>query len=271
MIAATDRVRLAPGVSLSVDGLVDPLRGGALRLNESARFVAERADGRTIADIAEALAARFGLGFARALADVQSFSGQLNDGLVVNLRPGGGRLGALRRLGSTAGRLAWFGLAPAPVRERRSIHSRTALTAVGSVARALAGKAVLLAAVTAALAETLLATAGKLEPGAPLLVGAAVALGVVVHEAGHAALLRGVPCCLALSGWRVAVLHSPVPPRRRAVVAAAGPGAAFGLGVLLLAASPMLADLALPSVVLAAHGLGVTVAGRDGRTACGLR
>jgi hypothetical protein len=107
---------------------------------------------------------------------------------------------------------------------------------------------------------------------APVLLGLATGAGLGLHEAAHAALLRGIPSALVVRGARTRVLHAAVAPPRRVLVAVGGPLAVASLGLALvlggaLATAPVLSIAGCP---LAAHALSLTVFGGDGRTACGL-
>jgi hypothetical protein len=118
-------------------------------------------------------------------------------------------------------------------------------------------------ALPCALGVAALGLAPALLVHAPLLAPAAGA-GVLLHELGHAAALRGVPHVLVRRGLAPRLLHPQLPPGRLLAVAAAGP------------LSPAFAGLALAHVAgiaslpLAAHALALTVAAPDGRNACGL-
>ena len=81
----------------------------------------------------------------------------------------------------------------------------------------------------------------------------------------------GVPSALVTRGCRTYVLHARVGELRSAV-AVAGPFAAAGLGVAVILGGAACAApaLALAGCPLAAHAFALTVAGGDGRIACGL-
>jgi hypothetical protein len=111
-----------------------------------------------------------------------------------------------------------------------------------------------------AVGVAVLALPAALFVHAPLLA-LTTGAGVLLHEAGHAAALRGIPHVLVRRGLRPRLLHPRLPLGRTLVVAAAGP-----LAPALLAL-PLRGTLALP---LAAHALALTVAAPDGRNACGL-
>ena len=103
-------------------------------------------------------------------------------------------------------------------------------------------------------------------------LGITVGLGLMLHEALHAVMLRGVPAALITNGPRTYILHPMLPARHSILVGLVGPAgpAVLGLGgtvVAVASTSPRLAVLLCP---LGAHALSLTVAGRDGRAACGL-
>jgi hypothetical protein len=250
VIADRDRVRLPRGVLVEGRRLVDPVREAPIPLNATGAIVAAYADGRTVASIAADLAIETGVGGPQALADTIAFCSELNRRLLLNVeRP---PLAFVRGAGHVS-----RGLRPVALRRRGGLGS-------------LAAPAAAVAALAALSALPVAALAGV--PFLPLLLGASVGAGLVFHEAGHAALLRGVPWCVAVAGARAEVLHRPLPPGRRAAVAVAGPVAAALVGGVGLAVAWWLAapGLALSATTLVAHALGLTVLGGDGRAACGL-
>lgn len=272
MIAPGDRVRLAPGVALRDGALEDAVRGAAWPLNGAADLVLAQAGAGTLAETAAALAEQSGVAPEVALADVEAFCADLNAKLLLNVEPAGGRFAlAVRWLSAALGLLPLRAFPRLPL-TRHALDTRTATRAVLSVTRALALPAFSVAALFAGVGALLLAGAGAHGLRVAFLVGISAAAGLVVHEAGHAAALRGVPACLGRRGLRAFVLHLPVPPLRRAVVAAVGPVAAAFVGwlVLLAAHALALADLALAASLLTTQALGLTVVARDGRTLCGL-
>lgn len=270
MIDVRDRVRLPAGVRLTAAGLHDDVRGETFELNETGRLVVRCADGRRVGEVAELTAARFGVTEDIALADVSGFCLALNERFLLNVesRPGA----VLLRLLVSLVRGLPLGALPAPPRRRARIDTTGASAAVFSTAGALAWRALAVGALAAAAAAALLAGVGAPGLGPPVLLGASAALALVVHEGAHAAALRGVPCCLCLAGTAVFLLHRPLPGRRRGLVAVAGPlaAAAAGLTALAAAAALGLAALGPAALVPLSHVLALTVAGRDGRAACGL-
>lgn len=247
LIAPTDRVRLADGVVVADGFLVDPVRARPIPLNATGAIVAAQADGRTLGEVAAGLAAATGAAPERALADTIAFCAELNRRLLLNV--GGSRRRALLP--------ALHGLRPAALPRRGGLAT-------------LARPAALAATLGGLVALPLAVLTG--EPLLVALVGTALAAGLAVHEAGHAAALRGVPWCLAVAGLRVAVMHRPLSPGRRSAVAAAGPAAASLAGVVLLGAAWLLEAeaAALASAPLVTQALGLTVLAGDGRIACGL-
>lgn len=270
MIGDRDRVTLPAGVRLTADGLQDDVRGECFEVNESGRAVLAAADGRRLAAIVSEVAERFGVPAAVARADARAFCGALNERLLLNVEASPGAV-ALRLLAALSRGLP-AGALPAAPRRRRALDTSTVATAFGSAALALARRAPVVGALSALGAAAALAGLGAPQVGPPLALGAAVAAALVVHEGAHAGALRGVPCCLCLAGAAVFLLHPPLARGRRALVAAAGPVAAATAGLAMLAAALALRldELAPPALVAVSHALALTVAGRDGRAACGL-
>jgi hypothetical protein len=248
VIGVRDHIRLPAGVELTPEGLRDDVRGETFAVNETARALLVGADGRGTAELAELLVARFGIASEAALVDARSFCRALNERFLLNVDA----LTATRR--------------------RRHVDTSTVLAALISTARALAGRAAAVGSLAAAVTFVLLAGLGAPMLGPPLALGAALALSLVLHEGGHAAALRGVPCCVCLAGVAVLLLHRPLPGRRRALVAVSGPltAGAAGLAALAVAAAFQLEELGPAALVLLSHVAALTVAGRDGRVACGL-
>jgi hypothetical protein len=200
------------------------------------------------------------------------FAHALNQGLLANVvrrRPRHRR--ALEWL-ALAARLAPAGTLPAPVARRSPLDTRTPMRAAVSTARGLAGRALALASVVAVIALQPLPAAPVRVALVAIALGAGVGGSIILHEAGHAAVLAGVGAALVLAGPRTYVLHAPVSPRRRWVVAAAGPASACGLGlaVIALAWALRVPELAVAGCAPVGHAVGLTVATADGRAACGL-
>ena len=270
MIAATDIVRLAPGVDVRNELLRDAVRGHAWPLNASGTFVLARA-GCPLGTVSGELAQAFSLPPAEARNDVVRFVWELNGLALVNVESGASRLRRLLDWLQLAVRLAPVGALPASISRRRALDTRSVAHALSSCAMAVLPRVILVAT-----AATLLAAQIALIVGAslvvPLLVGLGTGLGLGLHEAAHAALLRGVPSALVMCGARTRVLHAAVAPSRRALVAVGGPLAVTALGFAIvvggvLATVPALTFAGCP---LAAHALALTVVGGDGRVACGL-
>lgn len=272
MIAGGDRLSLPTGVTLGPDGIVDPVRAAVLPLNESARFVLARLDGRSFADLVALFARRFRLAPEAAGADLRLFCGDLNAKLLLNIAPRRGAAALVVRWLTLSVYTLPLGSLPGMAKRRRPIHSATAARAAVSVVRGLAAQTAVLFLLAAGVAALVFGGLGAPGLGVPVALGAYVAAGLAVHEAGHAALLRRVPCCLATSGLHAFVVHPPLTPAREAQVAAAGPAAPLLTAFVSIALARVLGleELALGSTTLAAHGPGLTVAARDGRVACGL-
>ncbi len=271
MLSLEDSIVVPTGVRVDGHDVVDDVRAARYPANDSALFVLRRA-GRPLGDVAEELGRCHRLEPGRARADVLVFAHALNVGLLANVvrrRPRHRR--AIEWL-VLAARLAPAGTLPAPVARRHPLDTRTSIRAVVSAARGLVGRAFALAAVVAVIALQPLPAAPTRIALVAIALGAGVGGSIILHEAGHAALLAGVGAALVLAGPRTYVLHAPVSQRRRRVLAAAGPACACGLGGVVIAVAWVLRlpELALAGCAPVGHALGLTVATGDGRTACGL-
>jgi hypothetical protein len=271
MIAATDTLSLAPGVALEDGRLSDDVGGGSWPLNPSGRFVLART-GVPVGRIVRELADAYSLSNAAARADVLRFVWHLNALTLVNVDGAGSPLRRFADWFLLAARLAPSGAIPAVTTRRRSLDTRSVARAIGSSLGAIRARMALIAAATMAVAAQPSALAGASGLVIPLGLGVGAGLGIGFHEAAHAALLRGVPSALVTRGHRTYVLHARVSPTRRSLVALAGPLAVAGLGVgLVVAGSIVVAPaIAITGCPLVAHALALTVAGGDGRVACGL-
>ena len=272
MIALTDTIVLAAGVTMEQGRLCDRVRGASWPLNESAAFVLRRS-GQPVEATVGQLAEAFSLPLDAARADVLRFAWHLNALALVNVersgRPGLRRL--LDRVAFTA-RLVPAATAPAALTRRRSLDTRSALRGLVSCLVAGSGRAGAVAAVATALAAGLSALAGPPGLATPVALGLCTGAGLGLHEAAHAALLRGVPSALVTRGRRTYVLHAPLAPWRRSLVALGGPVAVATLGICFAAggAGAAVPWLALAGCPLAAHAFALTVIAGDGRAACGL-
>ena len=271
MIGAGDTIRLAPGVSVRDARLEDRVRAESWPVNASAAFVLARA-GRPLGETVSEFAESFELPLGRAREDVLRFVWEVNRLALVNVERSGSRLRQLREWLSLAARLAPAGAVPVLLTRRRALDTRTVGRALASCFVAISPRIAAIAAVATALTAQVAVAAGPSGLGAAVLVGLCTGLGLGLHEAVHAALLRGVPSALVTRGRRTSVLHAAVPAGRRAIVAVGGPLAVAALGVVAvmagsLAAAPVLVVAGCP---LAAHALALTAVGGDGRVACGL-
>jgi hypothetical protein len=270
MIAATDSISLAPGVVLESVRLADAVRGDSWPLNASGAFVLARA-GMPVGTVVHEMADVFSLSSEQARSDVLRFVWQLNRLALVNVERGASPLRRLAEWSRLALRLAPAGVFPAAVSRRRALDTGSVVRALVSSFIAVLPRAGLVGGVAALLALQL-ALVLRSGPGAPLLIGVGTGVGLGLHEAAHAALLRGVPSALVCRGRRTYVLHAPVGSRRRAAVAVGGPLVVALLGVGLVAAGVALTApaVAFAGWPLAAHALALSVVGGDGRVACGL-
>jgi hypothetical protein len=271
VIAATDRIVLADGVTLCEGRLSDEVRGESWPLNESAVFVLGRSGqpvGATIREVAES----FSLPLETARADVLRFVWHLNRLALINVESGGRRLERILGWLRLAARLAPAGAVPASLTRRRPIDTRNAMRGLGTCLAACAWRTAVVAGVATVVAFELFTAAGSRGAALPLVLGICTGLGLGLHEAMHAAMLRGVPSALVTRGRRTYVLHAALPPGRRSRVALAGPLAVAAIGTCCLLAGALAAApcLAVAGCPLAAHALALTVAAGDGRVACGL-
>jgi coenzyme PQQ synthesis protein D (PqqD) len=263
MIAPADRIALARGVRLTPTGLEDPVRGTTFSLNSSGRVVLSA---HTVADAAAALVHTFGAPADRALTDATRFCAQLNERLLLEVAPRGGAVRVVLRWIALVCRLAPLRVLPRVPARRKPVDTSSMLVLLHSGTRALAGAGVVLGGLTG-VAALLVVHVLTLALAVALAVGA----GLVAHELGHLALLRGVPACVVVRGLRVSVLHRSLTAPREVRVAAAGPCAGIALAALLLFAVELWPrpELATAALVEAAQLLGLTTLTRDGRRVCG--
>lgn len=237
MIAAEDRISLAPGVTLEGNVVVDDARGLRVPASPAAVLVLAHADGRTIAAVGDVLTR---CGARDGHHDALEFSRELSRRLLVNIR-----IRPTAFVARVVGAARRGVILHAPPRRVRSLPLGLGVP-VCALAVAAAPFTLLLGAWTIALG---------------------VVLGLVLHEAAHTIALYGIPRALVLDGLRPSILHPRLGGARAFAVAAAGPVvpplAALVTVVLWHAAAPACAPLA-------AHALGLTVLAPDGRNACGL-
>lgn len=271
MIAAHDTLSLAPGVALRHGRLADDVRGDSWPLNTSGAFVLART-GEPVGRIVGELAEVFALPDEAARADVLRFIWYLNALALVNVEGGGSPPRRVSDWVRLAARLAPAGAVPAAVTRRRAIDTRSVGRAVASSLAAILPRVGVVVAVATAVAAQFTAFAGASGLVVPLVLGLGTGAGIGLHEAAHAAMLRGVPSALVTRGRRTYVLHAPVSPSRRSLVALGGPLVVAGLGFGLVLAGSLVAApvVAIVGCPLAAHALALTVAGSDGRVVCGL-
>jgi hypothetical protein len=270
MIRERDIIRVAPDVTLQGGRVSDLVRGASWPVNESGAFVLA-CSGTPIGDTVRAFARRFSLPLDEARRDVLQFVWSLNRLALVNVESRGSRVGRLRDWLQLAARLAPTGAVPAALTRRRALDTRSVARAFGSCLAAMFARSALVAAAAILLTVQVVA-AGSIGVAAWLAVGAGTGAGLGLHEAGHAALLHGVPSALVTRGRRTFVLHSALSASRRSLVALAGPLSVSMLGVGLVVAGRLGAPpaLVIAGCPLSAHALALTVIGGDGRVICGL-
>ncbi len=271
MIADHDILRLPAGVELSQGRLSDTVRGASWPLNASGEFVLARA-GRPLGMIVEELAGSFALPLEVARRDALRFVWYLNGLALANLES---RCFWLRRVGAwvrLAARLAPAGGLPSARTRRRPLDTSSAWRAVVTGLAASAPRMALVSVVATGFALHVFVLAGGSGLAGPVVLGLATGAGLGLHEAAHAAPLRGVPTALVTRGPRTYLLHRAVGPTRRCAVALAGPLVVAMLGLACVVTGDALANpsLGLAGCPLAGHALALTTLGGDGRIACGL-
>lgn len=269
MLAESDTLQFAPGVVLREGELTDQVRGSAWPLNGSGAIVLSLT-GAPLGLIVREIASAFALPAETARRDVFRFVWHLNALALLNIEPKGPRVRRAATWLRLAVRLAPAGSLPAVAVRRRALDTQTLPRAVGSTLVAVSPRAALLATVATVAFLQVAVVAGTGAHVAPLALGLATGLGLGLHEAGHAALLRGIPSALVFRGRRTYVLHAAVGRARRSAVAVAGPLSVSALGVALVLCGSALVvpSLAVAGCPLAAHAIALTVVGGDGRVAC---
>ena len=252
MLDAGDRLVLADGVVFCNGTLVDAVARASWPVNATGALVLARS-GCALGDVADDVAATFVVSVERARTDVLSFAWELNRLALANVDRRAGRVRHAVAWLRLAVRLAPAGTLPAITVRRLRLDTRTIPRAIAGVGRAGAGRGAGIAVAVAVLVAHIGLLAGRPSLLLPVAVGLASGGGLIVHEAAHAAALRGIPSALVFRGRRVSVLHAPAGPGRRALVAAAGPGVTAIIGTGLLAVSvsystPALALVAGPAV-----------------------
>jgi hypothetical protein len=266
VIAAHDRIALAPCVELRANDLYDHVRGIALPLNATGVVIV---DAPTPAAASYELRLEFAVDAERALADTLGFCAELNERLLLNVSPArGAPVFAMRWLLLLPFMLAARRLPRVPARRRRvdtSSARAILLTGIGATLPFASFAAV----GTAVVASLVLGGLGAASAPTTLLLSVAVGGGVVLHELGHLAMLHGVPTCAVTRGARLSLLHRALDRRHEVVVAAAGPTAVLLVAAILLALPGLPATVA--ALALSLHALGLTVLTADGRTLCARR
>jgi hypothetical protein len=263
VIAAHDRIALPPSVERRDDGLYDHVRGVTLPLNTTGAVIVGAS---TPAAASHALRLGFAVDERRALADAIGFCAELNERLLLNISPARGAPGlALRWVVHLPFLLPARTLPRLPAR-RRHVDTNSLRTVLLTGVAATLPFALLVSVGTFAIGTLVLAGLGAASLATTLVLATAVGAGVILHELGHLALLRGVPTCAVTRGARLWLLHRALDRRREALVAAGGPTFALGVAALLLALPGLSATVA--GLALSLHAIGLTVLTRDGRTMC---
>jgi hypothetical protein len=266
VIAPHDRITLPSLVERRQDGLYDHVRGLTLPLNATGAVILATS---TPMAASRALQVGFAVDGERALADAVGFCAELNERLLLNVSPRGGSPAvAWRWVTHLPFMLAARRLPRVPSR-RRHVDTSSLYAILVTGVRATLPFASWAAICTFVVASLLLGGLGAFSASTTLALAAAVGSGVVLHELGHLALLRGVPTCAATRGARLWLLHRAIDRRREAVVAAAGPTTALAAAAALLSMPGVSVNVA--GLALSVHALGFTVLTADGRTLCGRR
>lgn len=262
MIGPRDRLELPRGVTPDADGLHDDVRGVTVPVNATGRALVSAESLEAMTRVA---VEQFGARRSRALADARVFALDLNRRRLLNVRVRGGLLVVTARWCFAALVLTRHRVLPAWPARRLPLDTSTS-------ARAAAGAAA--ASLPSGVGGSAAALAAPVAGGLPLRLALpaafALAIGVAVHEAGHAFLLRGVPAFVGRCGLRVAVVHRVLPGRRAAVVAIGGPaaGVVLALATAAVAWAASVPELAAAGVALVPQPLALTVLAGDGRRAC---
>ena len=272
MLVAGDRLSLPEGVELRGACLADHVRGAVWPLNPTGELVLSRS-GRSLAEIADELAAELAVPADRSRADVMAFARRLNSLALANVECSEPAVRRLLGWARAVVRLAPAGVLPPAAARRRPLDTRTAAGAIGSCLAATAARAALLAAVAFGLVVHLTAVAGAPQLTAPLVRRARDRRRGCDSRVGP----RGPPSRSAECARhpRAADLRSPRandPSPGARCVSLAGPVAAAAVGMALvgLGISQATPELAFAGCPLCAHACGLTVLGGDGRVACGL-
>ena len=271
MTASRAQASLAPGVTISDGRLHDPVRGRSWPLNDTgSRILA--ALPATVDEAARSLSDGTGRPLPRAQAQTAQFLALLNSRLLVNL-PSNELHRARQLLTVTLPTLLAGRLVPAVhvVQRRTHLDTSSAVRILVGTVRGLAHPVLRMSVVAALGLSAVFGALGVYDATVPLTMGAALGIGVLVHEAGHAVTLVGTPAALGVKGMRPFVLHPPqVGSTRTSLTAAAGPTAGLVLAALLLVPAHLLSSgpLALLALITASQGLGLTCLASDGRRAC---
>lgn len=263
MIAADDRIALPRDVERRAEGLYDHVRGITLPLNATGVVIV---DASTPAAASRALRLGFAVDEDRALADAVTFCAELNERLVLNVSPVRGAPAFALRWVAHLPLVLPAGRLPRVPARRRHVDTSSPLAILVTGVRATLPFALLAAFGTLVVAVLVFAGLGAASSPTALVLATAVGSGVILHELGHLALLRGVPTCAVTRGARLWLLHRALNRRREAVVAAAGPTGTLIVAIVLLLLPGLAAAVA--GLALSLHALGFTVLTADGRTLC---
>ncbi|HZB23240.1 MAG TPA: hypothetical protein VE444_05290 [Gaiellaceae bacterium] len=260
MIADDDRLELPRGVRVVDGALDDTVRDVRVPLNVSGLAAVHAGSIAAIADGATALS---DVPRERALQDARVFVHELNALQLLNVRARGGLVA-----------LAWRWACSAFVLVRhRTVERwppRRCALPDGRRASVRAAAAALPSGVGGSAVVLAVAIAAGLPARTAVTAAFAIALGVAVHEGGHAMLLGGVPAYVARRGPRVAVVHRRLSRRREARIALGGAvaGNAYALAVAVAAWLLFAPLLAGAVAALVPHAFALTVVTSDGRRSC---
>lgn len=270
LLAPTDVLEFAAGVTFDGHAVTDPLRSSTLPLNETGAFLLGRLP-CTLHELADALAQRYGLDLDCARADAMTFATEMNAALLTNVRMRGTSvLARLARSGALSVACAISGVRPAGA---RCPYTRTPLPANGrirlliAVSRGMTRPSLRCATVSVLPLAFAMVALGLVV--VPVLAAVAIAflVGPALHEAGHALALRGTPAALVTTGVGAFIAQGPADAKSTRRTALAGPLLCAGVACAAVAAGVTLSAqlLVITGLILSLQVVSLTVVSRDGR------
>lgn len=263
-------VRLVEDVELRGTVLWDSARGRGWPVNPMGKFILSEMPA-TESGISSSLSARSGMPIEFAQEHVSSFVALLRSRALVVAHRRDFAATVLHLQAAALGLLA-AGVSgttsPSPRRYGVSSHSYTAIAL--SVLRGTARSAATLAILAALGLVLVLGPLHSISPLTIITLSLALGGGVVVHELGHALVLKGVPTAVVVRSMRPSILHPPLSKRRAFATTIGGPVAGLGVGAVLVSAAAIFGSsyLALAAIVTVCQGAGLTCLSSDGRKLC---